>query len=266
MTWSSRLLVLLAIAGVIGAPLLTLHPIATHLIEAGENGLPHELRDAAVIALFMLFGASLVPLAHLPRLGLAWARQATVLGSLRRESEPRTTGDGIVFWLFASPSVQFFTAGVVRPRIYASVGSLEQLEPAAFRAAILHEREHQRGHHVGWRLALATLETAFRPVAPVRRAVAALALECEFAADRAALAAGAERRHLFEAVVAAAGSSSPSVAASLTGAGTLQRLEALASSTEPANPSKLPLVWLVAGLSTLPLAAHGLLWVGAVCL
>jgi len=167
--------VLLAIAGVIGAPLLTLHPIATHLVEAGENGLPHELRDAAVIALFMLFGASLVPLAHLPRLGLAWARQATVLGSLRRESEPRTTGDGIVFWLFASPSVQFFTAGVVRPRIYASVGSLEQLEPAAFRAAILHEREHQRGHHVGWRLALATLETAFRPVAPVRRAVAALA-------------------------------------------------------------------------------------------
>lgn len=266
MSWSSRLLVLLAIAGVIGAPLLTLHPIATHLVDAGENGLPHELRDAAVITLCMLFGASLVPMANLPRLGLAWARQATVLGILRRESEPRTTDDGIIFWLFASPGVQFFTAGVVRPRIYASVGSLEHLEPAAFRAAILHEREHQRGHHVGWRLALAALETAFRPVAPVRRAVAALALECEFAADRAALAAGAERRHLFEAVASASGSSSQSVAVSLTGTGTLQRLEALASSTEPANPNKLPLVWLVAGLATLPLAAHVLLWIGAVCL
>lgn len=266
MSWSSRLLVLLAVAGVIGAPLLTLHPIATHLAGAGENGLPHELRDAAVIALLMLFGASLAPLAHLPRLALAWTRQATVLGILRRESEPRTTGDGITFWLFASPGVQLFTAGMVRPRIYASVGSLEQLDPAAFRAAILHEREHQRGHHVRWRLALAALETAFRPVAPVRRAVAALALECEFAADRAALAAGAEPRHLFEAVVAAAGSSSPSVAASLTGAGTLQRLEALASSTQPANPSKIPLVSAVAALSTLPLAAHVLLWIGAVCL
>jgi hypothetical protein len=259
-------LVLLAVGGVVGAPLLTLHAVGAHLIEAGENGLPHELRDAAVIALFMLFGASLVPLAHLPRLGLAWARQRSVVGSLRRESEPRITGDGVAFWLFDSPGVQFFTAGVVRPRIYASAGALEQLDPAAFRAAILHEREHQRGHHVGWRLALAALEAAFRPVAPVRRAVAALALECEFAADRAALAAGAERRHLFEAVVAAAGSASPSVAASLSGAGTLQRLEALASSTEPANPGKLPLVWLVAGLSTLPLAAHGLVWVGAVCL
>lgn len=263
---SSRLLVLLAVAGVIGAPLLTLHAVATHLAGAGENGLPHELRDAAVIALFMFFGASLVPLAHLPRLGLAWARQSNVLRTLRRESEPRTTGDGIAFWLFASPGVQFFTAGVVRPRIYASVGSLERLEPAAFRAAILHEREHQRGHHVGWRLALAALEAAFWPVAPIRRAVAAVALECEFAADRAALAAGAERRHLFEAVVAAAGSSSPSVSASLTGTGTLQRLEALASSTEPGNPSKLPLVWLVAGLAALPLAAHGLLWFGLVCL
>lgn len=266
MSWPSRLLVLLAIAGVIGAPLLTLHPIATHLLEAGQKGLPHELRDAAVIALFMLFGASLVPLANLPRLGLAWVRQANVLRALRRQSEPRTTGDGIAFWLFASPGVQFFTAGVVRPRIYASVGSLEQLEPAAFHAALLHEREHQRSHHVGWRLALAFLETAFRPVAPVRRAVAALALECEFAADRAAVLAGAERKHLFEAVVAAAGSSSPSAAAGLTGTGTLQRLEALASSSEPANPARMPLVSLVAALSTLPLAAHGLLWLGAVCL
>lgn len=67
-------------------------------------------------------------------------------------------------------------------------------------------------------------------------------------------------------VVAAAGSSSPSAVVSLTGTGTLQRLEALASSTQPANPGKLPLAWLVAGLSTLPLAADGLLWVGAVCL
>lgn len=266
MNWPSRLIVLLALAGMIAAPLATLHPIATHLREAGEGGLPHELTDAAVISLLILGGASLLPMLNVVRIVLMWSRQANVLRILREDAETRTTQDGVAYCLIATSGVHFFTAGLLRPRIFASSGALTELEPRAFRAAILHEREHQRSHHVAWRAALAVLETAFRPVTPIRRTISALALECEFAADRAALAAGAGREHLFEAVVAAARSSAPSTSVPLAGAGTLERLDALATMAHRRSASGAPLVWLLAALSGLPLFAHALFWFDAVCL
>lgn len=266
MSRSSRVLVLLLLAGVIAAPLATLHPIAAHLSDAGESGLPHELRNIAVIALFVVLGASIVPVANMARVVLTWINQARTLRALRIASESRTDDDGMAYWLFAATQVHFFTAGLLRPRIYASSGASEQLDPLAFRAALLHEREHQRGHHVAWRLALAALETAFHPVRPARRIVNSLALECEFAADRAALAAGADRVHLFDAVVAANGSPPRPSSVALSGTGTLQRLEALTSTKQPGSISPGPLVWLVVGLSALPILAHTLFWLGAVCL
>lgn len=266
MTRSSRLLVILALAGVLAAPLATIHPLAGHLAAAGPTGLPHELRDATVIALFLFVGGSLVPLSGLVSVAVRWARQACVLGALRAACEPRSTADGVPHYLFQAPGVHFFTAGFFRPRIYASTAALEQLSTGAFLAAILHEREHQRQHHVRWRLALAALETAFRPLPPVRRAVGALALQCEFAADRAALVAGAEPRQLFDAVVAASRSSQPSGSISLSGTGTLERLEALAMSDHQPSGSNESLFWLVAALAGLPLIAHLLFWAGAACL
>ena len=266
MTRSKGLLVILALAGIIAAPLATIHPLAGHLRDAGAAGLPHELRDVALIVLFLFVGGSLVPLAGVARVAVTWVRQANVLSGLRAASEPRTTGDGLAHYLFQAQGVHFFTAGFFRPRIYASTAAFEQLSTGAFRAAILHEREHQRRHHVRWRLALAALETAFRPFPPVRRAVGALALDCEFAADRAALDAGAEPRHLFDAVVAASRSLQPSSSIGLSGTGTLERLEALATSEHQPSGSGGALFWLVAALAGFPLLAHLAFWAGAVCL
>lgn len=263
---SSRLIVVLALAAAVTAPLATLHPIAMHLLHAGESGLSHELRDGALLALFVVFGASLAPLANMGKIVMTWTRQVSLLTALRASSEMVVEGDGVTYWFFPAQDVHFFTAGVVRPRIYASSGAREHLDDGAFRAAILHEQEHQRGHHVRWRFALAALEAAFRPVAPVRRAIGALALECEFAADRAALAAGAERGHLFDAVVAASRSPGAGYTVGLSGTGILQRLEALTSGTSERRASVRPLAWLVAGLSGLPVVAHALFWFGAICL
>lgn len=76
-------------------------------------------------------------------------------------------------------------------------------------ASEMHERAHQRWHDVAWRFALAILDTAFQPLSWTRQAIDGLRLECEIAADRKALAAGAGREHLFDALVAASGNALP---------------------------------------------------------
>jgi beta-lactamase regulating signal transducer with metallopeptidase domain len=199
-------------------------------------------------------------------MALTLVRQARILRQIRGQATPAILADGTPYYLLESSEIHFFTAGIVRSRVYASSGALEQLKTDAFRAAILHEREHQRSHDVAWRIALATLETAVRPIAPARRSAQALALECEFAADRAALAAGATRGGLFDAVVAASGTPVPQPSAGLSGSATVERLEALASEGPAYTANPAPLVGLLLGLATLPIGAHGLFWLGAVCL
>lgn len=261
-----RVAVVLALAGLVVAPLLTLHPITVHLLAAGRQRLPHELTDGAVLILFGMVGASLVPLINLSRRLSRWWISGVAARSLAGSSMPASL-EGIDFHVISLAQPIFFTTGVVRPRIYVSSAAVEQLPNDVLLAGLLHEHAHQQRHDVAWRAALSLLDTAFHPLPLMRRTVAAFTLECEVAADRAALAAGARRADLFDAVVAASGNGVGSARVGLASVGTMERLNLLLD-PQPEAPSAaaLPLLLPGAALTVLPVAAHALFWVGLVCL
>jgi Zn-dependent protease with chaperone function len=263
-----RALILLTLGAIVAAPAAALHPLGDHLFHSGHATIPAPLQDAAAVAVAMLIGASIVPLLSLARIFVNWLRGSTELRKISQSGSCRQTEDGIDYVLLDAPQVVFFTAGIVRPRIYATTGAAECLAPGAFRAGLLHERAHQRGRDVAWRAALAAIERAFGPFSPVREAVRSLSLDAEFAADREALAAGARKADLFDAMVAAARgiTASPSGVVGLASSGTLQRLTMLAdeSAVQP-QPKMAGLVFALAALGLLPLVVHAFFWLGAVC-
>ncbi len=267
MTRAQRALVVATLLAIVGAPLAAFHPALPHLFDAGQPQIPSPLADAAVVAVFMLVGASLLPLAGLARISAKWVRGSSDLRTLSESGNRRHTEDEIEFVLLPAPEVIFFTAGILRPRIYATAGAVNSLTPDAFRAGLLHERAHQRRRDVAWRAALAAIERAFSPFPAVRAAVRSLALDCEFAADRAALAAGARRADLFDAMVATSRRVTPSPATGLAAEGLIPRLTALAdpSAAQP-QPKLTALIVALTALALVPVMVHALFWLGAVCL
>lgn len=261
-----RALILLTLSVIVGAPAAALHPLGQHLFHSGEAAIPAPLEDAAAVAAAMLIGASIVPLLSLARIFVNWVRGSTELRRISQSGNRRQTEDGIEYVLLDAPQVVFFTAGIVRPRIFATTGAAECLAPGAFRAGLLHERAHQRGRDVAWRAALAAIERAFAPFSSVRQAVRSLSLDSEFAADRAALAAGARKADLFDAMVAATRGVTASPAVGLATSGTLQRLTVLAddSAVQP-QPKMAALVFALGALGSLPVVVHAFVWLGAVC-
>ncbi len=262
-----RTLVVATLLAILGAPLAALHPLASHLFDSDQPRLPAPVENAAAVAAFMLIGASILPLASLARIFTRWVRGSGEIHTLSESGNRRRTEDEIEFVLLSAPEVLFFTAGIVRPRIYATTGAVATLTPQAFRAGLLHERAHQRRRDVAWRAALAAIERAFSPIPAVHSAVRSLALDCEFAADRAALAAGARRADLFDAMVAASRGVTIGSAAGLATDGLMPRLTVLAdpSATQP-QPKLAALVAVLASLALVPLTVHALFWLGAVCL
>jgi hypothetical protein len=261
-----RALILLTLGAIVGAPAAALHPLAKHLFDSGQAMLPAPLEDAAAVAVAMLIGASIVPLLSLARIFLTWLRGARELRSIAQLGSRRQTEDGIEYVLVDVPQVIFFTAGIIRPRIFATAGAAQCLSPGAFRAGLLHERAHQRSRDVAWRAALAAIERAFAPVSSVREAVRSLSLDAEFAADRAALAAGARKEDLFDAMVAAARGVTAAPAVGLATSGTIQRLSVLVDpSVAQPQPRINPLVVALVALGALPVVVHSFFWLGAVC-
>lgn len=265
MSLKNRVVVILALLAVIGGPLMTLHPLTSHLFDAGQRRIPRELETAGVIALFGVVGASLVPLVSLVRNARAAPRLLLDYRRIKRQSTPAMVS-GVSVRVLPMAGVTFATAGFFRPRIYVSQGAVEDLPSEVLRAGLLHEQAHLCSHDVAWRLALSVLEHAFWPLPTVRRSISTLRLECEVAADRAALAAGASPTVLFDAIVAAAGGAQVPTAVGLASMATMERLALLveapsARQTHTARPFVLPL----AGLSALALVAHVLFWLGMVC-
>lgn len=264
---ASRLGVAVALGGVVVAPLLTLHPIQAHLHDAGEALVPARLHEATFIVLLAVVTLSFVPLL----LALAMASRCIRHGPALRLVNASTRGEvsegGVACTLVDMPGIHFFTAGLFRPRVYATTGARTQLPPEVFRAAILHERAHQRRHDVPWRIALATLEAALRPLPAGRRLAASIALEWELAADREAIRAGARREHLFEALVAASIPPTPGAGVALSSVGTMQRLEVLATGQGVPRRNHLRHIGgYLAALALVPLTVHLAFWSGAVCL
>ena len=261
-----RALILLTLGAVVAAPAAALHPLAQHLFDSGQARIPAPLGDAAAVAVAMLIGASIAPLLSLARIFTNWLHGWSDLRRIAESGNRFQTEDGIEYILLDAPQVVFFTAGIVRPRIFVTTGAADWLAPGAFRAGLLHERAHQRSRDVAWRAGLAAIERAFGPLSSVREAVRSLSLEAELAADRAALAAGARKEDLFDAMVAAARGVTAGPAVGLATSGTVQRLTVLAdpSAGQP-QPKIIGLVFVLAALGSLPLLVHTFFWVGAVC-
>lgn len=266
MTRTQRAIILLTIGAIIAGPAAALHPLGQHLFDSGHARVPGPMENAAAVAVAMLIGASILPLLSLARISVNWLRGSGELHRLSQSGNRRQTQDGIEYVLIDAPQVVFFTAGIIRPRIYVTTGAAQCLAAAAFHAGLLHERAHQRSRDVTWRAALAAIERAFGPFPSVRAAARSLSLSSEFAADRAALAAGARKEDLFDAMVAAARGVTATPAVGLATSGTLQRLTLLAdpSAVQP-QPRITGLVFALAGLGLLPLVVHAFFWLGAVC-
>lgn len=266
MNRAQQMLVLLTLGAIVAGPAAALHPLGQHLLDSGHARIPAPFENAAAVAVAMLIGASIFPLLSMARITVNWFRGSGELRRLSQSGEREQTLDGLEYVLIEAPQVVFFTAGIIRSRIFATTGAAECLSPEAFRAGLLHERAHQRSRDVAWRAALAAIERAFGSFTSVREAVKSLTLSSEFAADRAALAAGARREDLFEAMVAAARGVTASPAVGLATSGTLQRLTVLADpSAVPPQANVNGLVLAVFGLASLPLVVHAFFWLGAVC-
>lgn len=241
--------------GLLGVPFLTLHALATHSSTTSHEGGLAWLRDPGLV----IVGALTVA-AALPLLGLSLAMLDRYRARRRlwrvQAAATRRTSRGIEYWRFPADSVTVFVAGVARPLIYVSSGAESTLSPDGLHAALLHERAHCEHGDVRRRQLLHGVERAFGRLPGVGAAIDAHLLRSERRADEAALAAGADRRALFDAIVAAA-SGGPTGAAPLSSGAVLPRLEALAGvpDSSPENEWHAPLA--IAGwLAVPPLAAH----------
>jgi beta-lactamase regulating signal transducer with metallopeptidase domain len=159
--------------------------------------------------------------------------------------------------------VTVFTAGVWRPTIYVTEAAERVLSSNALRAALLHERAHVLRHDVRLVAMVAVVSRAIGRLPGVASGLQAVMLRVECGADDYALASGAVRKDLFEAI-AASSEASVGPAATLTGVTAEQRLRRLVapSGAEIRLPRKGIIVSLVA-LTASPIATHVLVVLGS---
>ena len=268
MSYLVRGSLILLLAAAPGLPLVTAHSAWQHLA-----GLPGGIQASALLhrESVLLLGLTGVTTMPLVRLGIACVR---MLRASRRLSLVATTAeedhhDGLTYRRVPDPRVSLFAAGFVRPRIYATQGAVDAMSPALLHAGLLHELAHLRGDHPRWFTILAILRYAYGWLPGVPRYFDAVRLQAERQADRWALAAGARRTDLFDAIALAA-TAGPArdrhqPAGALGAVGVEQRLRWIALD-EPGRP-RLPLARAAlsaAALWSVPLAAHGFLWVGLI--
>jgi Zn-dependent protease with chaperone function len=196
--WAARLYALVVVlggGGLLAAAFALMTGVGRVSIERQH---PHELTIAGLTVSYPYANApamALVTLAAIGAVVLATACNATArhLRGHRRYMRhlaalgPRQHGEVLVF---DDDAPQAFCAGLLRPRIYLSRGTLGALDAGALRAVIAHERHH-RDRHDPLRVLLATVFSEalfFLPVmARLRDRFVAL---LELAADEAAVRDG----------------------------------------------------------------------------
>jgi Zn-dependent protease with chaperone function len=162
--------------------------------------LSYPYANAPAIALVTLAAVGAIVLAGACR---AAARQLAGHRRFRRrlaEMAPRHEGDVLVF---DDPTPQAFCAGLLRPRIYVSSGTVAALDSGALGAVVAHERRH-RDCRDPLRVLLATVLAEALFFLPVvsrlrDRFVAVLELDAD---DAAIAASGGDRAALASAMVA----------------------------------------------------------------
>jgi len=265
MSRGSRAALVILVVVLLLTPVATLHPVAGHLYDAGPAQLPVELLHPRVFG-YLLLGL----LAGLPALGftVALIRAAHAVGNLRtlaRNSWPSQL-DALRYRAFDSHAVFVFSAGFFRPVTYASTGAESSLRGAQLHAALLHEEAHKHKKDIVWRLLLVSIGRAFAFLPWVGELVEAEILRTECKADAYAIAHGASRRGLFDAIVAASTASASSVTAGLTDGNTELRLMHLVQPETPLpNEHARNFVALAAAVAIPAVVAHGIALVAVVC-
>jgi hypothetical protein len=257
MTRPAQVMVLVALAAVVLVPVATLHALQLHVTETHAHRPHGTLPDAHMLLLASLFVASLAPLFGLLLAVVRWARGMRSLRRLAAASE-EASFNGHPYRRVHGAAPALFTAGIRRSAIYASAPAEAWLSPGAFAAALHHEAAHQQHRDVAWKFLIHLARGAFGWIPGVSRALDRQLLRMECRADDDALAAGASRKHLFDAIALVARGAQPS--ASLAGEDVLFRLERL-TRAEPSMPR--PLTGRIGGamvaVLALPVAAHLLL-------
>ena len=258
MTRPAQVMVLVALAAVVLVPVATLHALQLHVTETHAHRPHGTLPDAHMLLLASLFVASLAPLFGLLLAVVRWARGMRSLRRLAAASE-EASFNGHPYRRVHGAAPALFTAGIRRSAIYASAPAEAWLSPGAFAAALHHEAAHQQHRDVAWKFLIHLARGAFGWIPGVSRALDRQLLRMECRADDDALAAGASRKDLFDAIaLVARGGERPSV--SLAGEGVLFRLERLARGGSP-MPRQLTgrIGGAMVAVLALPVAAHLLL-------
>lgn len=257
----TRILLVAAALSVLALPLATAHTMLLHP-DAVSTLWSAPFRDEpGMVGIALLSLLAAVPLTRMLAAFWRWEAASTHMRRLSRLGVPQQLGT-IDYVQVPGNQIAFFTAGIRRPTIYVTDGAAQSLAAGPFSAGLLHERAHARRHDVRWLALLAGVEKAWAPVPWSRETFHAVRLLTERAADEAALAAGADKQDLFDAIVSA--SASPS-GAGLAGAGVEQRLRWLVDEDLDAAIPKRGVATLIASFAAPPGIAHLLFWAGIVC-
>lgn len=242
-------------------PLVTGHSLFNHVMGISTLG------PAVVLHPESLFLIALTVISSTPalRLGSGIVRVSRRSTELRSMTETSTDGQlrDVPFRRLPLDRVSLFAAGMVRPQIYVTEGAVAALDESLLYAALLHERAHLVGRHPRWLVLNSVLRYTYGRVPYAGAFFDAVELECERQADWSAVAAGAQRSDLFEAIVRVAASDHPTAA--LATVDVEQRLRWLAEGYAP--PTQIPLTAMAGttlSLSLIPLGAHLLLWMGVI--
>lgn len=259
MTAVTRAILMMALTGIIAMPLLAGHALIQQLASgAGLRSLGHP----DVLALVVLSAVTTVPLGGLFHGMGRWWAASRGLAEITWQGTRCRVGE-IEYTRVPGGDVLLFTAGAQRATIYVSEGAEASLCPEVLRAALLHECAHARRRDPLW-VALTTFVESALWIAPwTKRTFRGIRLRIECAADDEAVAAGAQRRDLFDAIVAASAYTSTGVGASEVV--TMERLQRLTGAErQPIAPPEGTFA-LLASVTAAPTVAHALVWAGAIC-
>jgi Zn-dependent protease with chaperone function len=179
------------------------------LIEACRGLLT--LPSVSATAVIAMAGLSLLVLGRAVR---SLARHLRAGARLVRRLRPidELTLDGVTVLVVDDARPQAFCAGYARPRVYLSVGALEQLDQDELRAVLAHERHHRDRRDPLRILAVEVLADALFFVPALRRLRERYAALAEVAADEAAVRrAGGDSAALASALLSFGRTENPSV-------------------------------------------------------
>lgn len=262
MSYATRILLVAAALETLALPVVTAHTFVLHPEWLRSSGIRWALADPAATIIITLTLIAAIPTIRLCNAAWQWRRLGWRVAAVTEYGVPRSHR-GISYVYIPGERVAFFTAGFWKPTIYVTAAAEEQLAAGPFLAALLHEQAHVRRRDVRWLALTAAVEKTFAFVPWTAGIFGGIRLRTERVADLDALAAGAARTDLFEAIVSA---SSPRGVAALSEAGVEQRLRWLADDHEalPSLPSRGATA-LLGGMAVPPTLAHAVMWIGFVC-